>query len=462
MSEAGADANARARAENAAEPSRFARWRAGLAVYTERRLLLVMLLGFSSGLPLALSGSTLALRLADSGVALGTIGLFALVGLPYTLKFLWAPLVDAWHVPGLSRLLGRRRGWLVLTQILLAAAVLFLGLLDPLARPWLVALGALAVAAASATQDIVIDAFRVETLRPDEQAAGMALFVAAYRVAMLVASAGVVALVAILELRGVGAPADWSLGYAAMAALVAIGLVATLLSREPDASAIAEAAEAGTDAGRRLARTAVGAFTDFLARPDAWAVLAFVVLFKFCDAFAGAMTGPFVLEIGFDKATYAAVVKGVGLIATLLGGFLGGAIARTQPMARALWIGGILQAAANLVFSWQAVVGPWKPALVVSISAENFTSAIGTVIFVAYLSGLCRNAMHTATQFALLTALAAVGRTVLSSSAGYAAASIGWVAFFALCAVVALPGLALLAWLQRRGHFAAFAPVPGN
>jgi PAT family beta-lactamase induction signal transducer AmpG len=443
-------------------PSRAARFKAALAVYTERRLLLIMLLGFSSGLPLALSGSTLMLRLADRGIALGTIGLFALVGLPYTLKFLWAPLVDAWRVPGLTRLLGRRRSWLVLSQLILVAAILFLGGLDARAAPWLVALGALFVAAASATQDIVIDAFRVETLRPDEQAAGMALFVAAYRVAMLVASAGVVALVAILESRGVKAPADWGLGYAAMAVLVAVGLIATLLSREPAASAAAVAAEAALGAGRRLSRAAVGAFADFLGRTDAWAVLAFVVLYKFCDAFAGAMTGPFVLDIGFDKATYAAVVKGVGLIATLLGGFLGGAIARTQPMARALWIGGILQAAANLAFSWQAMVGPWKPALVVSISAENFTSAVGTVIFVAYLSGLCRNAAHTATQFALLTALAAVGRTVLSSMAGFAAGAIGWVAFFALCALVALPGLALLAWLQRRGHFATLGLGPGT
>jgi PAT family beta-lactamase induction signal transducer AmpG len=459
MTEAGAtEASDAAMAPLGAPPEgRWARLRAAVLVYTERRVLLVMLLGFSSGLPLALSGSTLALRMADRHVALGTIGLFALVGLPYTLKFLWAPLIDAWHVPLLTRRLGRRRGWLVLTQLVLAAAIVWLALIDAAAAPWLLAAGALAVAAASATQDTVIDAFRVESLRTDEQAAGMAGFVAAYRVAMLLATAGVVALVAILQAKGYDGPEGWTLGYVAMAALVGVGLIATLFAREPAASLAEEKGEEGTAAGARLVHAAVGAFVDFLAKPQAWAILAFVVLFKFCDAFAGHMIGPFVLAIGFDKATYAEVVKGVGLVAALAGGFAGGALARAVPMAAALWIGGILQAASNLVFSWQALVGPKVPALIATVTVESFTGAVGTVIFVAYLSGLCRNAAHTATQFALLTALAAVGRTVLSSLSGYAAATVGWPAFFALAVIAALPGLALLAWLQRRGHFAAFA-----
>jgi PAT family beta-lactamase induction signal transducer AmpG len=181
-------------------------------------------------------------------------------------------------------------------------------------------------------------------------------------------------------------------------------------------------------------------------------------LFKFTDALSGAMTAPFVIDIGFTRNEYAAIVKGVGLAATLIGGFAGGFVARAYPLSTSLWIGGILQALANLAFSWLAVAGVSSFALAVAITAENFTSAIGTVIFVAYLSALCRNPLHTATQFALLTALAAVGRTYLSSGAGFLASATGWMWFFVLCALAGLPSLILLWWLQRRGHFAAIGP----
>ena len=189
------------------------------------------------------------------------------------------------------------------------------------------------------------------------------------------------------------------------------------------------------------------------------AALAFVVLFKFTDAFSGTMTAPFVIDLGFTRNDYAAIVKGVGLAATLIGGFAGGFVARRYSLATSLWIGGVLQAVANLSFSWLALVGVNQWALAFAITAENFTSAIGTVIFVAYLSALCRNPLHTATQYALLTALAAVGRTYLSSGAGYVAKATGWPLFFVICVVVAVPSLILLAWLQRRGHFDELGPV---
>ncbi len=182
-------------------------------------------------------------------------------------------------------------------------------------------------------------------------------------------------------------------------------------------------------------------------------MLLFVVLYKFCDAFAGALTAAFVINIGFDKATYAAVVKGVGLAAALIGGFAGGAIARSVSLSTALWIGGIVQMLSNLTFAWLAWIGTSVPALTVTIIVENFTGAIGTVIFVAYLSALCGSRLHTATQFALLTALAAVGRTTLASGAGFIAEETGWVWFFAITAIAAIPSLLLLAWLQGRGHF---------
>ncbi|WP_137043169.1 MFS transporter [Pseudolabrys sp. FHR47] len=430
-----------------------------LAVYLKPRVLIVLLLGFSSGLPLALSGSTLAVWLTESHIDLATIGLFSLVGLPYTFKFLWAPLIDALDIPVLSRLLGRRRGWLMFTQLLLFVTIVILGFCDPLKSLPLIIVGAVLVATASATQDIVVDAFRVESLDTSEQGAGMAGYVAAYRIGMLASGAGVLFLVAWLEYKGVPRANVWMWGYIGAAFGMAIGIGATLFATEPDAPATA--VDRSHNPLQRLYETATGAFGEFLARDAAIIVLLFVVLYKFCDAFAGALTAAFVIDIGFDKATYAAVVKGVGLAAALIGGFAGGAIVRALPLATSLWIGGIVQMASNLTFSWLALVGVSVPALTVTIIVENFTGAIGTVIFVAYLSALCGDRAHTATQYALLTALAAVGRTTLASGGGFIAEYSGWVTFFIITAVAAIPSLALLWWLQTRGHFAALDKPKG-
>lgn len=425
-----------------------------LAVYLRPRVLIVMFLGFSAGLPLALSGSTLLVWMRESGVDLGTIGLFALVGTPYTLKFAWAPIVDALDVPLLSRWLGRRRGWLLLTQILLVAAIIFLGFCDPAAAPGLVAVGALMVAAASATQDIVIDAFRVESLPENEQAAGMASYVAAYRLGTLASTAGALYLVTAFVALGYTKPAAWVGSYITMGLLVIVGMGATFLAREPKTGASESREHRAGHPLERVVTAAVGAFSEFLTRNNAYVVLAFVVLYKLCDAFAGTMTAPFVIDLGFTRDEYATIVKVVGLAATLIGGFAGGMLARAYPLATSLWIGAILQMVSNFVFTWQAYVGVDLRALTVTICVENFTGAIGTVVFVAYLSALCRSPLHTATQYALLTALAAIGRTYLSSGAGYVAAGVGWAHFFMLSALVALPSMALLVWLQRAGHFA--------
>jgi len=428
----------------------------GLLVYLRPGVLIVMLLGFSSGLPLALSGETLRVWMADRGVDLGTIGLLSLAGLPYTIKFLWAPVVDAWHVPYLSSL-GRRRSWLVATQLLLMATILFLGTRDPLASPLMVGVAALLVAFASATQDIVVDAFRVQSLPTDEQAAGMASYVAAYRMGMLASGAGVIGLSGWLETKGLSKEAVWPLAYAVAAALVLVGLAATLLAREPKSE---RDPHAGDSPLQRLYETARDSFAEFLTRDAAIAILAFVVLFKLCDALAGAMTAPFVLSLGYSKVQYATIVKGVGLAALLFGGFAGGAVARTLPLATALLAGAILQSVSILAFVWLG----WQPlsmtALTVAIVIENFATAIGTVIFVAYLSALCRNPLHTATQYALLTALASSGRTLFASGTGYAAKALGWPAFFVACVLTALPALALLVWLQKGGHFRALEAPP--
>src|SRR5438309_5833700 len=241
-------------------------WRDGLAVYLQPRVLIVLFLGFSSGLPLALSGSTLLVWMRESGVDLGTIGLFALVGTPYTLKFLWAPLTDALHVPLFTERFGRRRGWLVFSQLLLIASILLLALTDPARSPWFVAVAALLVAATSSTQDIVVDAFRVESLPESEQAAGMASYVAAYRIGMLVSTAGALFIVSGFESTGIGRGSAWMWGYVVMAALVLIGTITALGATEPEQSARAEAATRTETAFTRVIHAAVGALSEFWAR----------------------------------------------------------------------------------------------------------------------------------------------------------------------------------------------------
>jgi MFS transporter, PAT family, beta-lactamase induction signal transducer AmpG len=431
---------------------------AALGVYARGRVAIVLLLGFSSGLPLALSGETLRVWMVDCGIDLATIGLLTLAGLPYTIKFFWAPVVDALPVPWLSARLGRRRGWLVASQLLLMATILLLGTRDPRAAPLIVGAGAFLVALASATQDIAIDAYRVEILSADEQAAGMASYVAAYRVGMLASGAGMIALAARLEAAGVDRAAVWTIAYATAAALVGVGLVGALIGGEPvTAAARCEGTRGSALALARVWQAAQGALGEFLARKAALTALAFVLFYKLCDALAGSMTAPFVLALGYDKATYAAVVKGLGLAALLIGGLFGGAIAGALPLVAALWLGGILQMFSNFAFVWLGFQQPTIAALSAAIIVENFSGAIGTVFLVAYISALCGNPRHTATQYALLTAVASAGRTLFSSGTGFIVNALGWAQFFAATAAAALPSLVLLACLQRAGHFRALA-----
>ena len=435
-----------------------------LEVYLQPRVLAVMFLGFSGGLPYALTGSTLQAWLTQSEIDIRTIGLFAAIGMPYVLKFLWAPAVDALDVPVLSALLGRRRGWLLLTQLVLMAAVLLMALCSPALSLLAAVIAGFLVATASATQDIVIDAFRVETLRPDEQAAGQAAYVAAYRVGLLVSGAGTLALVGSLVKLGFDLQFAWSAGYVAMALLVAIGIATTLLAAEPAKSANAAAEHAAhvrESSFRRLAATTISAFADFLTRDAAVVVLLFVVLFKLADALGTALNTTFVLSIGFSLEEVAAINKGVGFAALIAGGFAGGFVARAYPLGKSLWIGGILQTVTILTFSGLAIVGHDRLALILAVTSENFTGAIGTVIFVAYLSALCGNPLHTATQYALLTALTALGGKVFALGAGYVVLVTGWFWYFVVCAALGIPSFILLAWLQQRGHFARVAAVPG-
>ena len=429
------------------------RWSAALAVYFEPRVLAILLLGFSAGVPLALTGQTLAVWMTESGVSLTSIGIFSLVGLPYVLKFLWAPAIDAVAIPWATRRFGRRRSWLLATQVVLVGATISLGLVDPRGAPWATAALALLVAFASASQDIVVDAFRVESLAADRQAAGMANYVAGYRVALLVSTAGAFELASAFQAGVFTGNAGWALTYAVMAGLILVGVLATLCSAEPaDPGA---ATRAALPLAQRFDAAVVAPFREFAGRHDWLAILLFIMLFKLPDAMAGVMTAPFVLDLGFSKTDYGRVVKVFGFAATLAGGFAGGFAARALSPIPALWIAGLAQAASNLMFVWLAGMGPVLGALIATNAVENFTGGFGTVIFVAYLSGLCTNRSYTATQYALLSALAAVARIFIGTPSGWLAQNYGWPPFFIVTTLTALPGFLLLWWLTRPSARAA-------
>ncbi len=420
-------------------------WREALSVYRDRRLLVIVLMGFSSGLPLLLTLSTLSYWLARVGVDKTSIGLFALVGLPYTVKFAWAPIIDHVRLPWLSRRFGRRRGWALATQGALVVAIAALGATDPATDPWWTAAAAFAIAVFSASQDIAIDAYRIEILEDFEQGAGAAGTQFGYRIGLLVAGAGALALSDFLA---------WSWVFALLAACVLVGVVAVLIAPEPDTGYRQPGADAApdrpwTEAMREWLEVAVvEPFLDILRRRAWLAILGFVLLYKFGDAIGGVMANPFYVELGFTGVEVAGITKVFGLVATLAGIFAGGALVARLGILKALVVGGILQAATNLLFAVQAVLGHDIAMLAVSIGADNFTGGLGSAAFVAYLSSLC-NPTFTGTQYALLTSFMAAGRTVLSAGGGWLADHLDWVTFFVTTTVLAVPGLLLLLYLIR-------------
>jgi PAT family beta-lactamase induction signal transducer AmpG len=431
-------------AETGRAAARVRAWRDSLAVYGDRRMLVIFLMGFSSGLPLLLGFSTLSYWLAKVEVDKTTIGLFALVATPYAFKFAWAPLLDHLPVPLMTRRFGRRRGWLLTVQVLLMAAIVALGSTDPTARPVLTALAAVVVAFLSASQDIVIDAYRIDILDDHEQGAGSAATQTGYRFGLLAAGAGALALSDYIS---------WFWVYAVMAALVAIGMVATLIGPEPGdprpAAARAGPAEPVAERAVRFFKHAVlDPFLDFLTRPAWLAVLLFALLYKFGDAIGGVMANPFFYDIGFTGVEIASVTKVLGVAATLLGVFVGGLVVARWGIYWGLLVGGVLQALTNLLFAAQAAVGHDVGFLALVIGADNFTGGLGSAAFVAYLSSLC-SAAYTATQYALLTSLMAFGRTVMSSWGGWLADQLDWTTFFVATTALAGPGLVLLLWLMR-------------
>jgi len=439
-------------------PQRIRRFLAGFGVYLDRRMLALFFLGFSSGLPRLLVYSTLSFWLSKEGLSIKTVGLFASTALPYNVKFLWAPLVDRFRLPFLADWLGLRRAWMMLSQVGLVGAIVALSKVDVGAEPLLTAQLAILVAVFSATQDIVIDAFRIEILEDEEQGAGAAMAVFGYRISMLVASAGALYLVA--------AFGSWSTAYLIMALFMSVGLVTTLLLKEPEIEreqVRAQSSVLGT-LKEHFKLGVFNPFADFLKRDGAFLVILFVVFFKFGEAMLGTMVNPFLYKSGlnFSETEIADISKTFGTVATILGIFAGGAAVRRLGLLRSLWITGILQMVSNLVYTAQALLGANVSMLAVTVGVDNFAGGLGTAAFVAYLSSLCSK-RYTATQYALLTALSGTLHTLVAASAGFIVTFFGadpkaeqispsaWAQYFALTAVMAIPGLALLWWMSRRG-----------
>lgn len=432
-------------------------WGRALALYRDPRVVAILFLGFSEGLPLALTGSTLSVWLREEGISRTAIGLFALVTMPYALKFLWAPLIDRLHLPVLTRVFGRRRGWALATQAALMAALLALGTSNPAADVATMAVCAVIVAFCSASQDIVIDAYRVELLEDEKQAAGAATLVLGYRFGMLAAGAGALF---------IAAAEGWFAAYATMAALVGVGMVTILVAPEPKPAVSAASAARERHAAEWLAArphlsprqaavlawfhgAVVAPFAQFMTRRAWLAVLLFIACYKLGDVLAGVMAAPFYVDLGFSKDEIAAVTKVFGLWATIVGGLMGGVVVGRLGVMRGLLVGGLLQMVSNLGYLFLAWAGHDTAALAVTVAVENLCGGIATAAFVAYLSGLC-DAAYTATQYALLSSFYKLGGDLFGANSGWLADRLGWNDFFLLSTAGAVPGLLVLLWLMGR------------
>ena len=384
-------------------------------------MLVAMIMGFSCGLPLLLTISVLQAWMKEEGVDLTVIGMMALVGLPYTVKFLWAPLLDRYTLP----FLGRRRGWLLASQLALALAIAGLGCTSPAKSPWLVAFAAFLVTFCSASQDIVVDAYRREDFTDRELGLGSSLYINGYRLGMLLASGGGLIMADYIP---------FSLVYLIMALGMVPGIATTFLAPEPT-----------TPAGvpRTLKDAVVNPMVEYFTRRGALWILAFILLYKIGDTMASAMTTPFYLDIGFTKTQIGAVVKLFGFWATIAGSLIGGICMLRLGIPRSLWIFGILQALSTAGFALLAQIGPSLSWLAGVIAFENLSSGMGTAAYAAFMASIT-DKRFTATQYALLTSLMGVPRVLAAAPTGLLAKTFGWQGFFICCTVIALPGMLLL------------------
>ena len=397
-----------------------------LAAFTAR-MLIALIMGFASGLPLLLTLSVLQAWMKDAGVDLSTIGLFALVGLPYTLKFVWAPMMDR-YIPSL---LGRRRGWLLIWQVLLTGSIALLAFSNPSEMLMMTAVAALLLSFFSASQDIVIDAYRRESLSDDEQGLGSALYVGGYRIGMLLASGGGLIMADFMSYQSV---------YLFMAGAMAASIIGTLLAKEP---------EMNHGHPETLRKAVVEPFKEYFTRDNAVLILLFIFLYKVGDTMASQMTIPFYLELGFSKTEIGSIVKLFGFWATIGGTFFGGLmIMRFGIFFGLIWFG-VLQALSTAGFAALALIGYDLAALGFVITFENLSAGMGTAAFIAFMASLT-DKRFTATQYALLTSFMGIPRVFAAAPTGFMVESMGWVSFFVFCTLIALPGLLLLYWLNKR------------
>ena len=397
-------------------------------IYTicSSRMLVTLLMGFACGLPLLLTITVLQAWMKEEGVDLTVIGMMALVGLPYTLKFLWAPFLDRFTLP----FLGRRRGWLLIAQIALLLAIAGLGFTQPKENPWILAFAAFLVTFFSASQDIVVDAYRREDLPDEELGLGSSLYVNGYRVGMLLASGGGLILADHMPFSRV---------YLIMAACMLPGILTTIFAHEPELTA-------GTP--KTMKEAVFDPLVEYFSRHGALYILAFILLYKIGDTMASAMTIPFYLDIGFSKTEIGAVVKLFGFWATIAGSLIGGTIMLRLGINRSLWYFGFLQAVSTAGFALLARIGYSIPALSAVIAFENLSSGMGTAAYVAFMASIT-NKRFTATQYALLSSLMGVPRVLASAPTGFLAKNIGWEAFFIVCTLIAIPGMILLLKFSR-------------
>ncbi|MBV2168690.1 MAG: AmpG family muropeptide MFS transporter [Bdellovibrio sp.] len=395
-----------------------------------KQMLIVFLLGFASGLPLLLTGGTLKTWLAREHVDISTIGYFSWVGMAYSLKFLWSPLLDRFTLFKI----GRRRSWMLVTQALLMASIYYLGTLNPLQNLTTMAAMAVLIAFFSATQDIAIDAYRRELLSNEELGLGSSLGIYGYRIALLLSGGAGIGLVG-SEIW----PITWGQLYYIMAGCMIVGVLTTLFAPEP---------KVDSPPPRTLMEAIVDPFSEFLRRPGAWFILLFVFMFKLGDALSGALLNPFYVEMGFSNADIGLIAKTFGLMSSLVGLFFGGLVIYYIGIYRSLWIFGVLQGLSTAAFALLTHTGPQAWALATVVVFEDVSSGMGSAAFVAFLGALS-NKKYTATQYAILSSIATLGRNFFSGFTGDMVKSLGWGPFFYVCALIAIPGLFMLIGMRK-------------
>ncbi len=411
--------------------------RAFLNAFRSRRVGSMIPLGFASGLPAPLIGGTLTAWMATEGVDLTTIGIFSLVSLPFSFKFVWAPLLDRFTIP----FLGRRRGWMIVAQLALVLGIAALGWVNPASAPVMLAFGAIVVATLSASQDIVSDAYRTDALRAEERASGTAVFVAAYRGALIVSSAGALILSDFLP---------WRTVYLIMGLMMGVGIVGTLFAPAPELPA---------EPPPSFAAAVIEPFREFFTRKRALTLLGIVLFYKVGDVVAAHLRTPFLMEVGFSRTEIGAIVKGLGLGATIIGALVGGGLVATLGLWRSLLLFGVLQSTANIFYAVIGMVAKSYPLLVVAIGVDNLFGGFATAAFVALLMSLC-DKRYTATQYALLTSAASIVGKLLGAGSGVTAKALGWPGFFLLTVIVAIPALGLL--YLARDTLKETSPEPVN